>query len=225
VSALAAKATIGALQSLAILALLLFLPARTLDYPQAWIYLVIFASATAFITVYLARKDPALLTRRLKAGPIAETRPFQKFVQIIAACAFMAIFLVAALDHRSGWSLVPVFAQVLGGVLMVLGFLVVFVAFRDNTFASGTIGTWENQQVVSSGIYAGIRHPVYAGGLLMLCGTPLELGSFWALVPVAAVALLIVLRLLDEERFLKTDLSGYTEYCARVRSRLIPYVW
>lgn len=224
-STLAAKATIGALQSLVILALLLFVPAQTLDYPQAWIYLGIFASAVAFITVYLARKDPALLARRLKAGATAETRPFQKIVQIVAACGFMAIFLVAALDHRLGWSQVPVFVQVLGGVLTVVGFFVVFVAFRDNTFASGTIGTWENQRVVSSGIYGRIRHPVYAGGLLMLCGTPLELGSFWALVPVAVVAVVIVLRLFDEERFLMTDLSGYSEYCGRVRTRLIPYVW
>jgi protein-S-isoprenylcysteine O-methyltransferase Ste14 len=225
VRALAAKATIGALQSIVILALILFIPARTLDYPQAWIYIAIFTLAVAFITVYLAKKDPALLERRLKAGAAAETRLFQKIVQIVAACAFLAIFLIAALDYRFGWSHVPVFVEVLGAVLTILGFLVVFVAFRDNSFASSTIGTWENQHVVSSGIYGRIRHPVYAGGLLLLCGTPLELGSFWALVPVAVVAVVIVLRLFDEERFLMTDLSGYSEYCGRVRTRLIPYVW
>jgi len=225
VNSLAVRATVGALQTLVLLALVLFVPALTLDYPQAWIYLAIFATAVALITAYLLKNDPALLERRIVAGPIAEKRKQQKLIHAIALCAFLSIFLVASSDHRFGWSHVPPLLEAGGAGLTALGFFFVFLVFRENSFASGTIGVWIGQQVVSSGPYTAVRHPMYSGALLMLIGTPLTLGSFWALVAVVPLAAAIVWRLLDEEGFLQKNLPGYAEYCRRVRSRLVPYVW
>jgi protein-S-isoprenylcysteine O-methyltransferase Ste14 len=225
VNSLAVRATVGALQTLGLLGLVLFVPALTLDYPQAWIYLAIFATAVALITAYLLKNDPALLERRIVAGPIAEKRKPQKIIHAIALCAFLAIFLSASFDHRFGWSYVPPLLEAGGAGLTAVGFFVVFLVFRENSFASGTIGVWSGQQVVSSGPYAAVRHPMYSGALLMLIGTPLTLGSFWALVAVVPLAAAIVWRLLDEEAFLQKNLPGYAEYCRRVRSRLVPYAW
>ncbi len=224
-SSLAVKAALGALQLLAVLAILLFLPARTFDYPQAWAYLALFATAVVLITAYLLRNDPALLERRVEAGFVAERRPQQKVLQVLAACAFASIFGIAANDYRFGWSHLPPALEAAGLLVVAIGFALVFVAFRENSFAAGTIDVFVNQRIVASGPYARLRHPMYAGALVLLYGTPLALGSYWALVAVFALTLLLVVRILDEERFLRESLSGYAEYARRVRYRLVPYVW
>src|SRR5262249_24380875 len=139
--------------------------------------------------------------------------------------SFILLLVVPALDYRFGWSDVPTSVVVAGEVLFAVGFYFIFLVYRENTFASATIEIAENQRVISSGPYAIVRHPMYASALLYLIGTPLALGSYWGLVPLAVMLPFLVWRLLDEERFLAKNLPGYTEYQATVRCRLIPLVW
>jgi protein-S-isoprenylcysteine O-methyltransferase Ste14 len=219
------KAFGGLFFLVAILGLTLFLPAWTIRYWQAWVYLAIFFISAGGITFYLMRKDTALLQRRINAGPSGEKEKTQKVIQSIAQFAFLAIFLVSAFDHRFQWSRVPQGAIIAGDVLVAAGFFIVFLVFKENTYTSATIEVDADQKVISTGPYALVRHPMYSGALLMLIGTPVALDSWWglpALIPIAAV---IVWRLLDEEKFLSKNLPGYTEYCKTVRSRLIPGIF
>jgi protein-S-isoprenylcysteine O-methyltransferase Ste14 len=208
-----------------VMSLLLFVPARTVRYWQAWVYLSIFFGAAAATTLYLLRMDRALLERRMKAGPTAEKRATQRFVMLLTSLGFVALLVVPALDHRFGWSAVPLYGVLAGDVLVAVGFYVIVRVYRANTFASATIEVAEGQKVISTGPYAVVRHPMYAGVALYLLGTPLALGSYWGLIPLAAVLPFLIWRLVDEEWLLAQDLPGYTEYQQRVRHRLVPGVW
>lgn len=207
------------------MAVLLFLPAWTLRWWQAWLFLAVFGTATAAITLYLLRHDRALLQRRLKAGPGAEKERSQKLIQVLASLAFIANFLIAALDHRHAWSTVPPLAVAAGELLVVLGLLAVFLVFRANSYTSAIVEIGEGQQLVSSGPYAVVRHPMYSGALLMLAGIPPALGSWWALLALLPMTLALAWRLLEEERFLLQHLAGYAEYRSKVRYRLLPLIW
>jgi protein-S-isoprenylcysteine O-methyltransferase Ste14 len=224
-SNLAQKTIVGFAQLIVVMAIALFAPAWTLDFWQAWVYLLIFAGSAAIITVYLWRKDPKLLERRINAGPAAEQQPLQKVIQGVAGLTFVGFLVIPSLDHRFAWSRVPLAIQIAGDVLVALGFFIVFLVFRENTFTAATIEVAADQKVISTGPYAVVRHPMYAGALVMLFGTPLALGSLWGLVLMIPMTLVIVLRLLDEEKFLAENLPGYTEYCQRVRNRLVPSIW
>ena len=208
-----------------VMGLLLFVPAGTVHYWQAWVYLSIFMGASALTTLYLLRKDPALLERRMRAGPTAEKRPAQRLIMLGTSLGFIALLVVPALDHRFGWSAVPLGVVVAGYVLVAIGFALIVRVYRENTFSSATVEVAENQTVISTGPYAIVRHPMYASGSLYLVGTPLALGSYWGLVPLAAMMPFLIWRLLDEELLLAKDLDGYAEYQKRVRHRLVPYVW
>jgi len=209
----------------AVMGLLLFVPAGTVHYWQAWVYLSIFLGASALTTLYLLRRDPALLERRMRGGPTAEKRPAQRLIMLATSLGFIALLVVSALDDRFGWSAVPLGVVVAGDVLVAIGFGLIVRVYRENTFSSATIEVAENQTVISTGPYAIVRHPMYASGALYLFGTPLALGSYWALVPIAAMMPFLIWRLLDEERLLAKDLAGYIEYQKRVRYRLVPFVW
>jgi protein-S-isoprenylcysteine O-methyltransferase Ste14 len=204
---------------------LLFVPAGTAQYWQAWIYLAVFFAASGLITLYLIKKDPALLQRRLSSGPTAEKEKTQKIIMFFTIIGFMALLVVPAIDYRFGWSRVPLYVVIASDLLMALGFYIMFLAYKENTFAFATIQVTRDQKVISTGPYAVVRHPMYAGGLLYLLGTPLALGSYWGLLALAAMIPLLLWRLFDEERFLSTNLPGYTEYCVRVRWRLLPRVF
>jgi protein-S-isoprenylcysteine O-methyltransferase Ste14 len=222
---LLARAAIGLSSLLAALGVALFATAGTLRYARAWAFLVVFASCVIAITIDLARRDPALLARRVKAGPIAEPTRKQKVIQLLSSLAFLALFVIAGLDHRYGWSCVPTWLAVAGDILVAAGLCGVAWVFRANTFASAVIEVSRDQQLVSTGPYAVVRHPMYSGALLMLVGVPIALGSWWALLAVLALTGAIVSRLLVEERVLASELPGYAEYRERVRHRLIPFVW
>ncbi len=208
-----------------VMALALFLPAGSLGYWQGWAYLAVFAGCTLLITLYLIRNDRELLSRRVQAGPVAETRRSQQVIQGLASLCFLALFIVPGLDDRFGWSRVAPGVSILADGLVALGFYVVFLTFRENSFTSATIETSGGQQVVTRGPYRLVRHPMYAGALFMMLFTPVALGS-WVAVPLAApLALVIVVRLLDEEKFLSANLQGYAAYREKVRYRLLPFVW
>ena len=219
------KAVIGILRTFVMLVAAVFGPVWTLHYWQGWACLAAFFVPACVITVYVAKYDPALLERRLKAGPKAEKETGQKVVQSIAAIVFLADFMVPAFDHRFGWSSVPAYVAVIGDLMMVLGFVIVFAVFRANSYTSGIIEVAEDQKVISTGPYALVRHPMYTGGLIMLFGIPLALGSWWGMLINVPMTAAVVWRLLDEERFLAGKLPGYTEYCETVKYRLIPFVW
>ena len=206
-------------------ALLLFVPAGTVRYWQGWVYLAIFIGASGLTTLYLLRKDRALLERRMRGGPTAEKRPAQKLIMVFTSIGFIALLVVPALDRRFGWSTVPLAAVVAGEALVAIGFYFISRVYRENTFTAATIQIAENQTVISTGPYAIVRHPMYASGLLYFFGTPLALGSYWGFVPLAATLPFLIWRLLDEERFLAKNLRGYAEYQRRVRHRLVPFVW
>lgn len=224
-SNLARKTIFGFVQLIVAMAIALFGPAWTLDFWQAWVYLVVFIGSAAAITVYLWRNDPRLLERRVSAGPAAEKQPLQKVIQAVAALTFVGFLVVPSLDHRFAWSGVPLILEITGDVLVASGFFIVFLVFKENSFSAATIEVATDQQVISTGLYAMVRHPMYAGALVMLFGTPLALGSAWGILLMIPMMLVLVLRLLDEERFLAKNLPGYTEYSQRVRYRLVPSIW
>lgn len=203
----------------------LFGTAGTLRFWQAWIYLLLFVGLSALITVDLARRDPALLQRRLKGGPMAERRPVQRLIMLGASLGFVGVLTVPALDARFGWSAMPLSIVVLGDLLLVAGFGLIGRVYRENTYTSATIEVVSGQRVISTGPYAVVRHPMYAGGGLYLLGTPLALGSYWGMLGLVLMLPFLLWRLLDEERLLVRDLPGYADYRSRVRYHLIPFVW
>ena len=204
---------------------LLFVSAGTIRYWQAWAFLFVFLGASILMTADLLRNDPALLERRMHGGPTAEKRPVQRVIMLFASIGFVALLVVPALDHRFGWSAVPIGVVAVGDALVAVGFYLTWLVYRENTFTSATIELAENQRVVSTGPYAIVRHPMDASVSLYLTGTPLALGSYWGLAPIAAIVPFLIWRLFDEERFLAANLPGYSEYQQRVRHRLIPFVW
>lgn len=208
-----------------VMGFLLFIPAGTVHYWQAWVYLSIFTGASVLTMLYLMRKDPALLERRMRGGPTAEKQPVQKFIMLCMSVGFIALLVVPAIDHRFGWSAVPLGGVVAGDGLVAIGFYLISLVYRENTFTSATIEIAKDQKVISTGLYAIVRHPMYASASLYFLGTPLALGSYWGLVPIAAMMPFLIWRLFDEERFLARNLRGYSEYQKQVRHRLVPFVW
>jgi protein-S-isoprenylcysteine O-methyltransferase Ste14 len=219
------QASLGLVALAGVMGALLFLVSGTWRYPEAGAFLATFFGASLAVTVYLMRRDPQLLARRVKAGPAAEQRPRQQVIQRLASGAFLAILAVPALDHRFGWSRVPVLLVVAGDAVVAAGFVVVFRVFRENSYASAVIEVGAAQKVIDTGPYAVVRHPMYAGALLLLAGVPPALGSWWGLLAFVPMVAVIVWRLLDEEAFLLKELPGYAAYCAKTRHRLIPFLW
>jgi protein-S-isoprenylcysteine O-methyltransferase Ste14 len=219
------KAFLGFINLIVLMGLFLFLPAWSLKFWQAWIYLFIFGTSSLLITFFLMKKDMELLQRRLSAGPGAEKEKSQKFIQAVAGIAFISILVVPGFDHRFGWSNVPLYLLITGDVFVATGFFIIFLVFKENSYTSGIIETAKGQAVVSTGPYAIIRHPMYSGALLMLLFTPIALGSFWGLLVFLPMLIAIIWRLLDEEKYLSKNLPGYTDYCQKTVYRLIPTIW
>ena len=219
------RAVVSLLILLLAFAGLLFASAGTLDYWQAWTFLGVYFALSVAATLYLAKKDPALLERRMSGGPFAEKETTQKIIMSLVSLGFIGLLAVPALDHRFAWSYVPPYLVVVGNILVALGFLAIAFVFRENTFTSATIEVASDQRVISTGPYAVVRHPMYAGALVMLAGIPIALGSWWGLLVLLAILPMLIWRMLDEERFLARNLPGYAEYQRRVRYRLIPLVW
>ena len=203
----------------------LFGVAGTFEYEQGWAFLSDFAATGLAICLYLIRTDPQLLERRLKAGPGAEKEFVQKITMSLASVGFVALLAASALDYRMHPSNVPIAVALLGDVVIVAGLAIVWRVFRENSFSSATIEVAAGQQVVSTGPYAVVRHPMYAGSLLYLVAIPIALGSWWGLAVMLFMLPVLVWRLSDEEKFLAQNLPGYSEYQALVKFRLVPFVW
>src|SRR5262245_3494861 len=207
------------------LAAVLFGPAGSLRFWQGWLYGFVFVAATAVISVYFLKHDPRLIERRMRAGPLAEQRPSQKIIMTITLIGFVALLVLPGLDYRWHWSNVPCWLVLLANAGVALSFAIFFIVLKQNSYAASTITVEADQPVVSTGLYAIVRHPLYSGALLLLGLTPLALGSYWTMLVIPLLFPVLVWRLLDEEQFLKQNLPGYAQYCRATRFRLVPWVW
>jgi len=219
------RATVQSVIALLAFGVLLFVPAGTLHYWQAWVFLAVFTIASLYSAVYLFRKNPAVVERRMRAGPKAETRPVQKVVTSAISIVFIALLVFSALDHRFGWSPVPPAISLIGDALVAIGLGIAIFTVNQNSYAAANIAVEETQTVTSTGLYGIVRHPMYMGGLIMFAGIPLALDSCWGLAVLVPVVIAVVVRIADEEKLLNQELAGYREYASKVHHRLVPYVW
>lgn len=202
--------------------LMLFLPAGTLDYWQAWVYCGVVFIPAIFVVSYFLKKDPELLERRMR---MREKEEKQKTIQIIGIIIFFIGFLIAGLDYRYHWSNVPVYLVIAANAIVLSGYIFVFFVLRENSYASRIIEVEKGQKVITTGPYAIVRHPMYLGVLMMYIFTPLALGSYWALPFFLPLLPLLIYRLLNEEEVLLKELPGYKEYCQKTRYHLFPFIW
>lgn len=223
------KLTIQALGSLLAvficMGILLFLPAGTFDYWQAWVFLIAFNGAGLVIILYLAARDPQLLARRMSVKPVAGVTASEKISISLSSLGFVALLIFPALDHRSGWSTVPTSVSIVADVVFALGWLIIFFVFKENTFTATFVRVEAEQTVTTTGPYAIVRHPMYSGSLLYVLAMPVALGSWWSLLIVLLMMPSAIWRIFSEESLLKKQLAGYTDYTQKVRYRIIPFVW
>ena len=205
-----------------ILGAILFIPAGTLRYWHAWIYMGVLLIPMLFAVRYLLRNSPELLKRRLQTRERERTQR-----RVIAASWgwFLASFILPGLDFRFGWSSIPVPVVLAGDLVVLLGYGLVIRVFAENRYAARTVQVDEDQQVIKTGPYAIVRHPMYVGVLLMYLASPVALGSYWALIPASFIIPMLVVRIRNEEQVLERDLGGYREYKGETRYRLVPGIW
>ncbi len=219
------QAIAASLSGLVFFGVFLFGPAGTFHYWEAWVFIAVFTVMSTGPTVYWGLRKPEVLRRRMRSGPMAETRPVQKVAIVGVVVTVVAVSVVSALDHRFGWSQVPIPVVVVGDILVAVGLGLALMVVNQNEYAAATITVEEQQPVISTGLYGVVRHPMYAFAALMIVGMPLALDSYWGLVAVAPAVAVFVLRIIDEEKALRADLAGYDEYTEKVRYRLVPGVW
>ena len=201
---------------------LLFLPAGTFSYPNAWLFLLLLFLPMLILGGVLLVASPKLLQKRLDSK---ETQGAQRAVVGLSALMFLSGFVVAGLDRRFSWSQLPLWVVIASSVLLVLSYGVYAEVMRENAYLSRTVGVQEGQRVVDTGLYGVVRHPMYAATVLLFLSIPLVLGSLWSLLCFLPYPFLIAVRILNEEKLLKEGLEGYGAYCRRVKYRLIPFVW
>jgi len=205
-----------------VLGLLILLPAGTFRYWQFYVYSLLLMVPMLAVLIYFLRNDPKFLERRAKAR---EKERQQIHIAILSTLIFLAGYIIPGLDFRFGWSQVPAHTTILADIIILLGYLIIFFVFRQNSYASRIIEVDEEQEVISTGLYGIVRHPMYVGVLIMFIPSPIALGSYWGLIPFALLPLSMALRILNEEKVLKENLKGYREYCQKVKYRLIPLIW
>ena len=219
------QAVVAGLFGLLFFGVLLFWPAGTFDYWQAWVFIAIFTAVSSGPSIYWGLRKPEVLRRRMHSGPIAETRTVQKVATVGITASVVAVLIVCALDHRFGWSNVPTGLVIVGDVLVAVGLGMTMVVVNQNNYAAATITVEAQQPVISTGLYGVVRHPMYVGALIMMVGMPLALDSYWGLVAIVPGVAVLALRIDDEEKMLRQELDGYSEYTQKVRYRLVPGVW
>lgn len=219
---LAIRALIKYLFGLFFIAALLFLPAGSLGYGNAWLFLGLLFIPILILGVVLLIKAPDLLEKRISAKEKEDT---QKGVVAVSALLFVAGFVVAGLDFRFGWSNVPAWCVIVSSVILLISYALYAEVMRENAYLSRTIEVQENQTVVDTGLYGIIRHPMYAVTLWLFLAIPVVLGSWWALLCFAPYVAVIVIRIRNEEKVLVEGLAGYSDYIKRVKYRILPFVW
>ena len=204
------------------LGLIFFLPAGTLRYWQAWMYMGTLFLPMFVLFAYLLKNDPALLERRMRTK---EKEVPQSLIITFSIPVYLAAFILPGFDIRYGWSNVPAIVSILADLFVFTGYMTFFLVLRENSYASRVIEVEEEQKVISTGPYALVRHPMYSGMLLMYLSSPLALGSYWAIIPASLIVIVLVARIRNEEKVLLRDLPGYADYQQQTRYRMIPWVW
>ena len=207
---------------MALIGLMLFLPAWTFNYFGAWLFCGVLFIPVMIMGVVMYLKAPKLLEKRLSNK---EKEATQKGVIALSGLMFPLGFVLSALDFRFSWSSVPLWLVIVASVLFLIGYATYAEVMRENAYLSRTVEVQENQTVISTGLYGIVRHPMYLATLLMFLPLPLILGSFWGLIPFALYPVVTVIRILNEEKILTKGLDGYAAYKAKVKHRLIPFVW
>lgn len=205
-----------------VIMLVLFLPAGTLAYWEAWVYMLVLLGPALMIFPWLIKNSPDLLVNRMRMREKATT---QQWVVTISGVFMVAAYIVPGLDKRWGWSNMAWPIAIAGDVLVLIGYLAVIRVFQVNRFASRVVEVRQAQTVIDTGPYARVRHPMYVGTILMYLASPIALGSYWALIPALLIVPVLMVRIVDEEALLRRDLPGYSAYTERVRYRLLPGVW
>ena len=213
----------GLLTHILIVALPIFMAAGTLYYRQGWAVMLIYSVTLLGIFMYLLKHDRALLERRMQVGGEKDKR--QRLIQPFMFLAFGSTLVIPALGYRFSLLPVPIAIEVLGDVLLALGFYTIFLVFKQNTYASAIVETTAEQKIIDTGLYGIVRHPMYTAGLIIFMALPLALGSWWGLAAFIPSTLVLVWRVIEEEKVLIKNLTGYADYRQRVTYRLVPFVW
>ena len=207
---------------LLLVALLLFLPAGTIRYPGGLLFLCLLFVPMLLLGIVMLARARDLLRKRLD---VKEKQGTQKGVVAVMGLIFLSGFILAGLDFRFGWSKVPLPVVIVASVLFLVGYALYAEVMRENAYLSRTIKGEEGQTVISTGLYAVVRHPMYTASTVMFLALPLILGSWYALIPFAFYPIIMVVRIRGEEKLLTAELAGYEEYKRKVRYRLIPFIW
>lgn len=219
---LAIRALIKYLAGLLLVGALLFLPAGTLSYAGGWLFIGLLFIPMLALGVVLLFKSPSLLEKRLS---VKEKENTQKGVVGVSALLFLAGFIVAGLDHRFGWSVVPTWVVIAASVVLLISYALYAEVMRENAYLSRTVEVQEGQRVVDTGLYGIVRHPMYAVTLWLFLSIPLVLGSWWSLLCFSPYLIVIVVRIINEEKVLEAELDGYRDYKKRVKYRILPFIW
>ena len=205
-----------------LLGAMLFIPAGTLNYPGAWLYLALQFLPMLLMGIVMVIRSPELLKKRLSSK---EKEKAQKGVLALSGLMFPVGFILSALDFTRNWSNVPIWGVCIASVLFIIGYGMYAEVMRENAYLSRTIEVQEGQKVVSTGLYGIIRHPMYLATMLMFLPIPLILGSLWGLIPFALYPIIIIIRIFNEEKVLTESLEGYSAYKTKVKYKLIPFIW
>ena len=216
------SALIKFLIGLLLVGLLIFLPAGTLAYPGGLLFLCLLFVPMLLMGIVMLARARDLLAKRLDAK---EKQAAQKGVQSLAGLVFIAGFVLAGLDFRFGWSDMPLPVVIAASVIFLIGYGLYAEVMRENAYLSRTVKVEEGQTVISTGLYGIVRHPMYLASVLMFLSIPIVMGSWYALIPFAFYPVLMIVRILDEEKLLTAELSGYEEYKRKVKYRMIPFIW
>ena len=216
------KTLIAFLSGLLITGAMLFVPAGTLTYRGAWLFIALLFSPILVLGVVLMIKNPKLLRKRLE---MKEREKEQKGVVALSGLLLVSSFIVAGLDYRLGWSHVSNLIVIIASVVLLVGYTLYAEVLRENVYLSRVVEVQEDQRVIDTGLYGIVRHPMYFAVALLYLAIPLVLGSWWALLVMSPCILLLAARIKNEEQVLHQGLNGYTDYTKRVRYRMIPWVW
>lgn len=205
-----------------VLGLIFFVPAGSLRFTEAWIYILTLLLPMTFVLIYFFKKDPKVLERRMK---IHEKEKEERLLIKLGWIFFIIAFLIPGFDFRYDWSYVPFSVVIIADAFVLIGYMIFFFVMKTNAYAARTVEVEKEQRVISEGLYSVVRHPMYIGAIIMYFATPIVLGSWWALLALSPLLVILIYRILNEEKVLLRDLPGYSEYMCKVRYRLIPHIW
>ena len=221
-SSLIFRALLFYLFSLLLVGLLVFFPAGSMKFWNGWLFLGALFIPMFCILIYLLIKDPDLLVKRMKTKEKEKT---QKTYLILSIIVCLITFIMPGLDFRFNWSNVPLTVVLISTLLMISGYLMFFIVMKQNTYASRVIEIQDEQKLIDTGLYSFVRHPMYLGAIILYGFAPLVLGSFYALIPMVFIPILLIIRIKNEEKVLTKGLKGYDEYMKKVKYRLFPFIW